>query len=391
MIAVDFIVKLPVSKGYDSICIITDHDCTKAVILLPCQEEMSSLDVARLYLERVFPFVGLPDKVISDRDSKFTSKVFREVCELLEVKQKMASTYHPQTNGQSEKTNQHVETALRIFGNFRQNDWSNLLPVVQYQINSRVSNATKQTPYETWMGFIPWSHQPLQGSPVPKLEEHKSQLREAWQLAAKVMIHAQSLWKSSACFQPYKKGDKVWLKGTNLHMSHPTHKLCPKRFGPFEIMEVLSPITYQLALPPAWCLHNTFHATLLSPYQETLAHGANYLALTSELIDGEPKWEVEKILASRRCRCKQELQYLVKWVRYPESDNTWESAENLRVLRLVKEFHKCYPKATRDIKAARFRRSESVKMRLRRGPCVTRTQGDCRGGNKTVFNVLKRL
>jgi len=94
------------------------------------------LNVARLYLERVFPFVGLPDKVISDRDSKFTSKVFREVCKLLEVKQKMASTYHPQTDGQSEKTNQHVEMALRIFGNFRQDDWSNLLPVIQYQINS---------------------------------------------------------------------------------------------------------------------------------------------------------------------------------------------------------------------------------------------------------------
>ena len=136
MITVDFIVKLPILKGYDSICTIIDHNCTKAVILLPCWEEMSFLNVARLYLERVFPFVGLPDKVISDRDSKFTSKVFREVCKLLEVKQKMASTYHPQTDGQSEKTNQHVEMALRIFGNFRQDDWSNLLPVIQYQINS---------------------------------------------------------------------------------------------------------------------------------------------------------------------------------------------------------------------------------------------------------------
>jgi hypothetical protein len=98
---VDFVVKFPVSKGYDSICTITDHDCTKATILLLCQEEMSSLDVAKLYLEHVFPFVGLPDKIISDRDAKFTFKVFREVCKLLEIKQKMASAYHPQTDGQS--------------------------------------------------------------------------------------------------------------------------------------------------------------------------------------------------------------------------------------------------------------------------------------------------
>ena len=96
----------------------TDHDCTKVVILSPFKEEMGSLKVAQLYLECVFPFVGLPEKIISDRDTQFTFKVFKEVCELLKVQQKMASMYHPQTDGQSEKTNQHVEMVLRIFGNF---------------------------------------------------------------------------------------------------------------------------------------------------------------------------------------------------------------------------------------------------------------------------------
>jgi hypothetical protein len=109
---------LPNSKGYDSILTMTDHDCTKVVILSPFKEEMGSLKVARLYLECVFPFVGLPEKIISDRDTQFTFKVFKEVCELLKVQQKMASMYHPQTDGQSEKTNQHVEMVLRIFGNF---------------------------------------------------------------------------------------------------------------------------------------------------------------------------------------------------------------------------------------------------------------------------------
>ena len=90
----------------------------KAVILLPCMEDMDSKDVAKLYLHRVFPFVGILEWVISDRDPKFTSRVFREICMLLNVKQNILSAYHPQTNGQSEKTNQHMETALRIFGNF---------------------------------------------------------------------------------------------------------------------------------------------------------------------------------------------------------------------------------------------------------------------------------
>ncbi len=101
---------------------ITDHDCTKAMILLPCQEEIDALGVAKLYLRHMFPIVGLPEWVISDRDTRFTSKVFREVCSLLEVKQSVASTYHPQTDGQSEKTNQHVEMVLHIFGNFQQDN-----------------------------------------------------------------------------------------------------------------------------------------------------------------------------------------------------------------------------------------------------------------------------
>jgi len=69
----DFIVKLPISRGYDSILTVTDHDCMKVVILLPCKEEMGALNITRLYLEWVFPFVGLPEWVILDRDMKFTS------------------------------------------------------------------------------------------------------------------------------------------------------------------------------------------------------------------------------------------------------------------------------------------------------------------------------
>jgi hypothetical protein len=109
---------------------------------------------------------------------------------MLEIRQNIVSMYHPQTDRQSEKTNQHVETALQSFRNFRQNHWSKLLPIVQYQLNSRFSTSTKQTPYETWMGFIPRVHQPRRDSLAPALEEHRAQLREAWDSAKKAIIHA---------------------------------------------------------------------------------------------------------------------------------------------------------------------------------------------------------
>ncbi len=98
MVTIDFIIKLLDLQGYDSILTITDHDCMKAVILLPYWENMDLLAIAKLYLHRVFPFVGLPEQVISDQDPKFTFKVFREICALLEVKQNISSAYHPQTD-----------------------------------------------------------------------------------------------------------------------------------------------------------------------------------------------------------------------------------------------------------------------------------------------------
>jgi hypothetical protein len=160
----------------------------------------------------VFPFIGLPEKIISDRDTQFTSKVFKEVCELLKVQQKMASIYHPQTDGQSKKTNQHVETALRIFGNFQQDDWSDLLPVIQYQLNLHFSTATKQTPYETWMGFIPRAHQPIRESLVPAVEECKVQLKQAWKVATEVINHAQC--RDSLLYKGSEDDDELRLEVT---------------------------------------------------------------------------------------------------------------------------------------------------------------------------------
>jgi transposase InsO family protein len=91
---------------------VTDHNCTKAVILVPCKETIDAEGVAKLFKDRIFPFVELSKHIISDRDPHFTSTFFKELCKQLEVSQNMGTVYHPQTDGQSEKTNQHVKTAL---------------------------------------------------------------------------------------------------------------------------------------------------------------------------------------------------------------------------------------------------------------------------------------
>ena len=138
-------------------------------------------------------------------------------------------------------------------------------------------------------------------------------------------------------------------------------KLCPKRFGPFEIMEQLSSVTYRLDLPPSWQIHNAFHAALLLPYHETSERGAKYSTPGPEYIDGEPEWEVAEVMASRRTGRQNKLQYLIRWVRYPESRNSWEPAENLRAPTLIRQFHNEHPESIRGVKLRRTRLSAATK------------------------------
>ena len=102
VIALDFITKLPKSRKYDSILTITDHDCSKASLFIPCVEEITAEGVAKLFIQRVFRYYGLLRKIISDRDPRFTSKFARELCRLLGIKQNVSMAYHPRTDGQSE-------------------------------------------------------------------------------------------------------------------------------------------------------------------------------------------------------------------------------------------------------------------------------------------------
>jgi hypothetical protein len=350
-IAIDLIVKLPESKGYDAILTITDHDCTKGVILVPCRETMGAEDLAKEYRDRVFPFVGIPSKIISDRDTRFTSHFAKEVCAQLEIKQNISTAYHPQTDGQSEKTNQHVETALRIFCNHQQNDWAEFLPMVQYMLNARVSETTKKAPFELWMGYIPRAHQPERASALPRIEWHEERFKEARRQAQEAMKTAQHLWSKEGTFQPYQKDDQVWLEAKNLKTTHPTTKLRPLRYGPFRITEVISPVAYRLALPPQWKIHNAFHASLLTRYKETDAHGPNYPGQVPDIVEGQEEYEVEKILASSykgRGR-KRKLHLLIKWKGYPDAENTWEPIEGVFAPQLIEEFYANNPTAIKRI------------------------------------------
>ena len=105
-IALDLIVDLPPSQGYDSILTITDHDVTKAALFFPCDQTIMGEGVATIYAQHVFPHYGVPQKVISNRDTRFTSRFIKELERILDITPNMSMAYHPQMDRQSERTNQ---------------------------------------------------------------------------------------------------------------------------------------------------------------------------------------------------------------------------------------------------------------------------------------------
>ena len=95
----------------------------------------------------------------------------------------------------------------------------------------------------------------------------------------------------------------MWLDGKNLRTSHPSSKLAPHHYGPFPIEKIVNPVTFCLTIPTSWSshIHPVFHASLLTPYRETAAHGPNFTCPPPDLIgpDNAEEWEVAQVLDSR--------------------------------------------------------------------------------------------
>lgn len=129
-------------------------------------------------------------------------------------------------------------------------------------------------------------------------------------------------------YTPWNIGDKVWLSGKNLITPLPSKKLVPKRYGPFTISIVLSPIMFTLDLLKHWKIHPTFHASKLYSYHETEFHGLNFNDPLSDLINNKEEYEVKAILLHKGTD-KQQC-YLVSWKGYSSASNEWLPKGNLK-------------------------------------------------------------
>jgi hypothetical protein len=314
---------------------IVDQGCSKAAKFIPCHKTIDGPGVAHEYLKHLVPWFGIPKRIISDRDPRFTSHFSKTLCNSLGVNQNLSTAFHPQTDGQTERMNAWVEQYLRAWTTGRQNNWAKMLPVAEYAHNSWKHDVTRRSPHELLIGIKPQVHVKFLPENVPASAD-RIRLLEDTRKEVQTLLERHQQQKNPRKLTEMKVGEQVWLEGKNLHVKG-TRKLLPKRYGPYKIKDKIGTVAYRLDLPPSMKIHDVFHVNLLFPYKETEAYGPAYTRPPPELIGNEEEYEVEFIRDARRKRRGQGLQYLVHWKNYPNSDDSWVDHKDLHAPELLKE------------------------------------------------------
>jgi len=150
----NFIEKLPSSSGFDTILIIVDH-LLKQAIFIPTHDTITSAELACLFVIHIFSKHGVPSYVTSDRGSEFVSHFFHSLGTALDMRLHFTSRYHLEANSQAEWTNQTLEQYLRVYCNYQQDNWSELLPLVKFAYNNAPSATTGVSPFFANKGYHP--------------------------------------------------------------------------------------------------------------------------------------------------------------------------------------------------------------------------------------------
>jgi hypothetical protein len=301
--SVDFIVALPESEGHTQIMVVVDR-FSKMAHFIALHETATAKDAAQAFLKEVWKLHELPESIVSDRDTKWTSEFWDGLCGLLGIKKRMSTSFHPQMDGQTERVNQTLETYLRTFINYDQDDWYSLLPLAEFAYNNSVTQATQLTPFYTNYGYHPktiWTTSEESKNPASKAYVHciKATHDRATQALEKTKSNMSKYHDQHHQVAPeYQVGDEVLFNAKNIRTVRPTKKLAPKLYEPFRVLAKIGKSSYRLELQSRWRIHNVFHTSLLEPYRKNEIKGRSQIRPELEKIEGETEYEVERILQS---------------------------------------------------------------------------------------------
>ncbi|GJT68207.1 putative reverse transcriptase domain-containing protein [Tanacetum coccineum] len=357
-ITMDFVTKLPKSsQGYDTIWVIVDR-LTKSAIFTPMRETDPLDKLARMYLKEVVTRHGIPVSIICDRDPRFASNFWRSLQNALGTNLDMSTAYHPQTDGQSERTIQTLEDMLRACAIDFGKGWVNHLPLVEFSYNNSYHASIKAAPFEALYGRkcrspVCWTKvgeaQILGPELIQETTEKIIQIKQRMQAAHDRQKSYADLKRKPMEFQV---GDKVMLKVSpwkGVVRFGKRGKLNPRYVGPFKVLEKVGEVAYKLELPEELSrVHNTFHVSNLKKCHadEPLAVPLDGLHLDDKLHFVEEPLEIVGREVKRLKRSQIPL-VKVRWNSKRGHEFTWEREDQFK-----KKYPHLFTKTTPSSSAA---------------------------------------
>ncbi|WVZ94013.1 hypothetical protein U9M48_039957 [Paspalum notatum var. saurae] len=316
-ITMDFIVGLPrTQKGYNSIWVVVDR-LTKVAHFIPVNTTYLGARLAELYISRIVYLHGVPKKIISDRGSQFTSRFWEQLHNSLDTKLRFSTSYHPQTDGQTERTNQVLEDMLRACVIQYGTSWDKCLSYAEFSYNNSYQDSLKKSLFEALY------------------EDAEQQLR----VVQENLKIAQSRQKSYADNRRrelnFKVDDFVYLKVSpmrGVRRFNMKGKLAPRYIGPFKVLEKKGEVAYRLELPPSLLgVYDVFHVSQLKkclrvPEEQAPLEDLN---VQEDLTYTEHPVKIletsERITRNKRIKmCR------VQWSYHTEKEATWEREDEMR-------------------------------------------------------------
>ena len=349
-LAIDFIVALP--GEWDALLTVTDK-YSRRVMLIYGKTTYEAADWATLLIDRLLQADwGIPEAIISDRDPKFLSDLWKAVFKRLRTELLASTAYHSQTDGSSERTNQTVEIALRyLITTYPDVEHITFLPSLQAQLNNAANASTGLSPNEVIYGFRVKELTSAVGSqdiPEDIPQQRLEYQREAADATA--FANAKAKVYYDARHQPifFRPGDRVYLR---LHQGYqlpgrPNKKMSNQRCGPFTVKRRAGRLAYELELPAHWRVYPVVSIAQLEPFPEEDPYNRPRPDYPDAVeVEGDTddwrSYVVERILDKRIRKFGRTTvtQYMVKWLGWGPEYNEWRSLSYLdNCLELVEEY-----------------------------------------------------
>ena len=344
-ITMDFIEGLPRLEGRNAILVVVDR-FTKYGHFIALTHPFTAQDIAQVFLDHFYKFHGLPAVIVTDRDRIFTSIFWKELFKKLGVRMLMSTTYHPQTDGQTERVNQCLETYLRCMTMQQPKQWFRWLSLAQWWYNSSHHSAVGMSPFQALYGYAPPQKEwlPEDPTPVAAVEEVLRRRRNMDHILKRQLETARNIMKQIAdkkrTEREFKEGDWVFLKlqpyRQNSVAVRKNLKLNPRYYGPFQISKRIGMVAYELKLPEGSLIHPVFHVSLL----KKKVGDATIVLGKLPVSDKEGRMRIMPVAILDRKLMKRgngaATAVLVQWSNLFPEDATWEDLSDLQ-----KQFPDC--------------------------------------------------